>query len=643
MGIKDKRVSIKQARKLAGLTQEQLSEGICTPLSLSRIENGRAGMRPETFQLLMQRTGCNCQIAPAFKSREAFGEYMALEAAFFAISAGNPQKAWQELERLSTSNERKENPYFYQRFQLAQVYIQLLGNSCNYDRLAIILAELLKMTHPGFYMEKFPDALLSVIDIRLLLALCEIFLHTGQEKLCLNYCDSMKSYLLRDSISFVDKTYFYACTAIYRFNALLASGGDVRGCYEEMDRLWHTCVNSHVPDILPQIYFHVGLCLFTLGNTEKAVHIFRVCYFSARAANHIFSSILHERLKSRYDLEILSEEEQADLLPTPDLPWFDIPPCTAPLQNAPGTEYTYRLGNIIHDLREEKGITLTKLCNGLCSKSTLSKIEGNALFPGKFLCDALLERLGINGDLFYVYCNAEEFRIYELQRKCIYNSSLHTVEGVLRAQQFLEELKAFPQEKEPLLRQFCFSAQTALMPDREKYSGEYRQMVLQGLRSTIPDFEESQPLLFPLAQEERLLLNKLGVNYFFGGQRVRAIRHLYKVLDYYSYNNMIPQEKERSFPVTLSILCHYLYLEKRFNEILALQPEFMDPATQRRYWYLDKIYLYYSQALGELGRMAEAEKYAKYACSLFALNDQIKISEEFSVAFCDDFGIRLFI
>ena len=48
---------IRQARLNAGLTQEQLSDGVCSTLSLSRIENGSAGVSPATFQTLMAHAG----------------------------------------------------------------------------------------------------------------------------------------------------------------------------------------------------------------------------------------------------------------------------------------------------------------------------------------------------------------------------------------------------------------------------------------------------------------------------------------------------------------------------------------------------------------------------------------------------------
>lgn len=46
---------IRRVRLERGLTQERLSEGICSPSTLSRIENGSQVPSRRTFQLLMER------------------------------------------------------------------------------------------------------------------------------------------------------------------------------------------------------------------------------------------------------------------------------------------------------------------------------------------------------------------------------------------------------------------------------------------------------------------------------------------------------------------------------------------------------------------------------------------------------------
>ena len=62
MSIRNAGKTIKEARLKAGMTQEQLSEGICTVLSLSRIENGSCGVSAVTFQALMAHARSPSQV-----------------------------------------------------------------------------------------------------------------------------------------------------------------------------------------------------------------------------------------------------------------------------------------------------------------------------------------------------------------------------------------------------------------------------------------------------------------------------------------------------------------------------------------------------------------------------------------------------
>ena len=79
MSIRNAGKTIKEARLKAGMTQEQLSEGICTVLSLSRIENGSSGVSPVTFQSLMAHAGAPCELYPIFASRTDFDCFYALK------------------------------------------------------------------------------------------------------------------------------------------------------------------------------------------------------------------------------------------------------------------------------------------------------------------------------------------------------------------------------------------------------------------------------------------------------------------------------------------------------------------------------------------------------------------------------------
>ena len=52
---------IREQRERMGVTQEDLCEGICSPGTLSKIENGRQGVRLNQYIALMERLGLPVQ------------------------------------------------------------------------------------------------------------------------------------------------------------------------------------------------------------------------------------------------------------------------------------------------------------------------------------------------------------------------------------------------------------------------------------------------------------------------------------------------------------------------------------------------------------------------------------------------------
>ena len=82
------------------MTQEQLSEGICSVLSLSRIENGSAGISPVTFQALMAHAGAPCEVYPIFANRTDFDCFYTLNRARFYLNSWQLQQTFEELNKI---------------------------------------------------------------------------------------------------------------------------------------------------------------------------------------------------------------------------------------------------------------------------------------------------------------------------------------------------------------------------------------------------------------------------------------------------------------------------------------------------------------------------------------------------------------
>lgn len=92
-----RRCVIREARLKAGLSQEKLSEGICSTLSLSRIENGTAEVNPSTFQALMAHAGAPCEAFPIFANHTDFDCFYTLKKARFYLDCWHLNEAYEEL------------------------------------------------------------------------------------------------------------------------------------------------------------------------------------------------------------------------------------------------------------------------------------------------------------------------------------------------------------------------------------------------------------------------------------------------------------------------------------------------------------------------------------------------------------------
>lgn len=76
---------------------------------------------------------------------------------------------------------------------------------------------------------------------------------------------------------------------------------------------------------------------------------------------------------------------------------------------------TWTVGNIVKTLRDEQGINLQQLSNGICSVTTLSRFESGGRDMDFMMLIMILKRLGYNPDKYELYASPEEIRLYGKQ------------------------------------------------------------------------------------------------------------------------------------------------------------------------------------------------------------------------------------
>ena len=134
MSVRNAGKTIREARIKAGLTQEQLSEGVCSVLSLSRIENGSAGVSPVTFQALMAHACAPCEVYPIFAGRTDFDCFYTLNRARFYLGSWQLSQAYEELNKLEEWNFA-DNKLYYQEYLYLNGQIQVCSGCADHHAL----------------------------------------------------------------------------------------------------------------------------------------------------------------------------------------------------------------------------------------------------------------------------------------------------------------------------------------------------------------------------------------------------------------------------------------------------------------------------------------------------------------------------
>lgn len=297
----------------------------------------------------------------------------------------------------------------------------------------------------------------------------------------------------------------------------------------------------------------------------------------------------------------------------------------------------YNIGLFIKKKREEQHIRQEDLCRGICDKSTLSRIERGKQEPSSGILGVLLQRLGINEDQLAVLLGPKDFEISDLQKEIV---ALNSQKEYEKAAEKIRRLEQLVEPTDKITQQFILRSK-ALVYFPEDYPPS-RELLLQALSLTLPDFDFDHISDYLLGIEEVKILNQLANSYSEAGDRRFAI-HIYRQLFEDPRKRLFNIEAE----LTLLPLLAYNYsrllgLERRYEEEIEIAT--LGQKTCIKYnkcQYLGGLLLNISCALRELGQ--DKESRSKLIDSFYAYH---LMGDESScnliIQYAQNNGIKLF-
>ena len=353
MGVRNAGKAIREARLKAGLTQEQLSEGVCSVLSLSRIENGSAGVSPVTFQALMAHASASCEVYPIFAGRTDFECFYSLNRARFFLGSWQLSQAYEELNKLAEWHFA-DNKLYYQEYLYLNGRLQVRSGCADHHAIYDLFSSALHITRPEIDYSDFHHLLLSIVEIELLIGVAQELLYLGKSDLCYNICSQIASYLANAEIDYLKKDYLYAEYAIV-YTKYLLEMKDYKKALAIADHHRHKMVQNSEDSPLLELTFLTSVGYYHTGEMETAYIYFKNTFYAAHSIESCYATICRNYVLNRHLFSLDDYLAQMNDVPLP------VFPMKKAINTSDLTDGTYdffsadvlTIGRLIHEFRTE--------------------------------------------------------------------------------------------------------------------------------------------------------------------------------------------------------------------------------------------------------------------------------------------------
>ena len=162
---------ISHLRRKAGLTQEALADGICSPVSVSRIENGNQMPSGKVLEKLLERLGTGTyQLCNVYYENECQASLRRTLAEIEAqVSSGDFAQAREALQQLPAKKMDSAN---LQRAAMLRAAICMKDGTAD-ENMEAELLDALRLTKPNIDLNDCRGGLFSPAEVNLLVMLTE--------------------------------------------------------------------------------------------------------------------------------------------------------------------------------------------------------------------------------------------------------------------------------------------------------------------------------------------------------------------------------------------------------------------------------------------------------------------------------------
>ena len=275
---------IKQRREALGLTQRQVCEGICTPVTLSRIENGAQTPSRTRINAILQRLGLPDDRYISLLSKNE----LKIEALKKEIVACNvTERVAEGYEKLAQLEELEEaaDPLVQQFILRSRVLLGSVDGSCPPEKQIELLLKAIWLTVPRFDLGEIEQFLYATDEIKIINQMGVAFSDNQENEKAAVLYEQLLRYVRahhQETITSVG----VIPLVLYNYARVL----DLCGRYEEGAALaregQEACIGYGHYLYLPNCIEIEAECCHFLGQDQKSAELYHQAYYLCKAIRY---------------------------------------------------------------------------------------------------------------------------------------------------------------------------------------------------------------------------------------------------------------------------------------------------------------------------------------------------------------------
>jgi transcriptional regulator with XRE-family HTH domain len=304
--------AIKQRRMELGLTQEQVCQGICEPVTISRIENGKQTPSRTRINAILQRLGLPDDRYFALLSKHEIEienlqkEMISCNVQFERLEGEGKQAAYERgmayLEKLEHLAE--EDDRVIQQFILhSKALLGTPDGPYSFEERLDMVMRAIRLTVPHFDLENIGKGLYSLDEVQLIAHVAAVYANHGEHKKAVDILRQLLGYIQKHNQNILQSGGMLPIVA-HNYALELAYCRHYEDAIEIAELGWQSCVKYSHYGFLPGMIAIMAECYHFLGDDSKSESLFYQAFYLYKAINNESdAAVMRKNLKQYFGVE----------------------------------------------------------------------------------------------------------------------------------------------------------------------------------------------------------------------------------------------------------------------------------------------------------------------------------------------------